>query len=205
MYLTADIQAREPERARLAAAFASFVAAGKQVHHLPGPGEHSAACINHPGAPSTLPPGEQNQHMHRQPRNRQKALDQANWEGRQALIERYRERILDAAARDFSEAGAAMELRISRAQVRMIATAVGVTLRMRAKRKKAEPAFHELVAQEEAKPALSELDLLADQVLAMAALGKTSREALLATGLKAAQFRALCDRYGISFESEARP
>lgn len=203
MYLTADIQAREPERARLAAAFDSFVAAGKQVHHLPGPGEHSTACINHPGAPATLPPGEQNQHMHRQPRNRQKALDQANWEGRQALIERYRERILDAAARDFSEAGAAMELRISRAQVRMIATAVGVTLRMRAKRKKVEPTFHELVAQEEAKPALSELDLLAGQLLAMAAMGKTLSEARQAAGLKPAKFREICDSYGSRFEGAA--
>lgn len=35
-----------------------------------------------------------------------------------------------------AELAAAMELRISRAQVRMIASAIGVTLRLRAKRRK---------------------------------------------------------------------
>ena len=88
MNFTADIQARAPERARLAAAYEAFVAAGKQVHRLPGPGEQRPAGVNHLGAPVYLPAGEQTQHMHRQPRGRQKALDQASWENRQALIDR---------------------------------------------------------------------------------------------------------------------
>lgn len=156
MHLTADIQAREPERARLAAAFEEFVAAGKTVHSLPGPGEQRAAGVNHYGAPVLLPLREQNQHIHRQPRSRQKALDQANWESRQALIERYRERILEAHAKGMSEASISTAQHITRAQVRMIASALGITLRQRAMRKKAELTIAKLADQIEARPPLDE-------------------------------------------------
>jgi hypothetical protein len=158
MYLTADIQARDPERARLAAAFEEFVAAGKTVHRLPGPGEPRAAGVNHHGAPVFLPLREQNQHIHRQPRGRQKAIDMVSWENRQALIERYRERILEAHAQGMSEATISTAQRLTRAQVRMIASAIGVTLRQRAKRKKAEPTIAQLADQVEARPPLDQKD-----------------------------------------------
>lgn len=151
MYFTAEIQAREPERARLAAAFDSFVAAGKQVHHLPGPGEQRAAGVDHRGVPQYLPAGEQTQHIHREPRHRMRALDKVSWENREALIERYRERVLEGHAQGLSEASISTALHITRAQVRIVASAAGVTLRQRAARKKAEqPAA--------AKPARSEQD-----------------------------------------------
>lgn len=146
MNLHADIQARAAERARLDAATAAFLAAGKTIISLPGPGEHRAAGVNHTVATVYLPAGEQTQHMHRQRRSRQKALDKGSWENRQALINRYGERIKQAVEGGCSERGAAMFLRITRAQARMVAAAVGVTLPARARRvnAKAHPTFAQL-------------------------------------------------------------
>ena len=198
MYFTAEIQAREPERAKLAAAEAQFLAAGNQVHHLPGPGEPREAGVDRSGVPQCLPAGEQTQHIHRQ-----RSLDRANWQTRQAMIEANGERVREEASKGAGVAAIALAIKLTRADVRAIAAALGIAIPS-SKRKQAEqPTFAALADQVEAKPELSDLDLLAGQLLAMATLGKTSSEARQATGLKAAKFRELCDRYGIRFEGAA--
>lgn len=195
MYLTAEIQARDHLRAELDAKRSAFLRQGGVEHRLPGPGEPRTTDANHLGVPKHLPTGEQTQHIHRR-----KALDKANWQVRQAMIDANGDRLREEASKGAGVAAIALALKLTRADVRTIAAALGVTLSS-SKRKQAEqPTLAQLADQVETKPALSAIELLAGRVLAMAAIGKSSREAREATGLKPAKFKALCSSYGITFD-----
>lgn len=197
MYLTAEIQARDHLRAELDAKRSAFLRQGGVEHRLPGPGEPRATDANRLGAPQHLPVGEQTQHIHRR-----KALDKANWQVRQAMIDTNGERVREEASKGAGVAAIALALKLTRADVRTIATAIGVAIG--GKRKKVEqPTFAALASQVEAQPAPSELDMLCGRLLAMAALGKTRAEAQQASGLKRGKFQSLCERAGIRFDDEA--
>ncbi|MBV2132006.1 hypothetical protein KRX52_04235 [Pseudomonas sp. MAP12] len=130
MYLTAEIQARDPKRAELAAAFEAFRASGKTIITLPGPGEARSTGADYRGAPQRLPLGEQTQHIHRQ-----RAQDKANWEIRQAMIEANGEQVREEASKGACVPSIAMTLKLTRAEVRTIGSALGIAFSS-SKRKK---------------------------------------------------------------------